>query len=81
MYVADDKIELPKGNSPFKFFEFEFFIQEVRVMTTLYTMMNYEPQKNTVPDWMRNERLQYCDQGIRSSLLKKAARFAKKRNK
>ena len=50
-------------------------------MTTLYTMMNYEPQKQVIPEWMRNERLQYCDQGIRASLLKKASRFSRKLHK
>ena len=50
-------------------------------MTTQYTMMNYEPLKQNYPEWMRNERLQYCDQGLRSSLRKKAARLIKKRSK
>ncbi|SFG32111.1 hypothetical protein SAMN04487761_11273 [Lachnospiraceae bacterium C7] len=46
-------------------------------MTTLYTT-NYEPIKKEIPDWMRVERLQYCDQGIRQSLLKKAVRKLRK---
>ncbi len=50
-------------------------------MMTLYTMMSYEPQKQTYPEWMRNERIQFCDQGIKSTLLKKAARIRKNRAK
>lgn len=50
-------------------------------MTTLYTMMNYEPQRQVYPEWMRNERLQYCDQGLRTNLAKKFSFFAKKRSR
>ncbi|SER54270.1 hypothetical protein [Lachnobacterium bovis] len=47
-------------------------------MTTLYTSFNYEPIKKVTPDWERSERLQFCDQGIRKSIMRKALKLARK---